>query len=207
MIKAKHHWFLYPFLVWLGWVRMNIHFNQINMIGRLGKTHLPLLIIANHFSWWDGFFISSLNKKKFKKKLHIMMEEKQLVENILLNKGGVYSLKKNSKDVIKSLKYTVGLLKQNENMVALFPQGKFESIYQHPLHFEKGLDWILRKTPNEIQMVFVANQVEYFESVKPNLFSYFEEYSHEGKTIADIEKDYNRFFEHCHKRNRTKKNS
>ncbi len=206
MIKAKHHWFLYPCLVEYGWIRMRIHFNKIAMSGTIASAHRPFLVIANHFSWWDGFFIASLNKKKFHKRLHIMMEEKQLRENKILNYGGIFSIRKFSRDEIRSLLYSVELLKNPENMVGLFPQGKFESSYQHPLHFEKGLCWILKKVQNEIQVVFVANQVEYFDSVKPNLFCYYKDYDPSGKSPSDIEKDYNRFFESCYKKNRLKKN-
>lgn len=136
-----------------------------------------------------------------------MMEEKQLAENNFLNKGGVFSIRKNSKDVIHSLQYALGLLKNTENMVALFPQARFESNYQQPLHFEKGLSWILKKLRGKVQMIFVANQVEYFESAKPLLFIHFEEYNYSGKTFSDIEKDYNLFFERCYRKNPTLKNN
>ncbi|SHI44667.1 Acyltransferase [Tangfeifania diversioriginum] len=207
MIKAKHHWFLSPFLVWYGWMRIKMHFNKIRINGNLKNKKRPLLIIANHFSWWDGFFIASLNKKQFGKKFHILMEEKQLVENKILNQGGVFSLRKNSKDVVRSLQYSVELLKDPGNMVALFPQGQFESKYQHPLHFEKGLDWILKKLPNKVEMVFIVNLTEYFDSVKPNLYIYYKTYDYERKTLAGIEKDYNDFYEECFKKNITFKDN
>ena len=207
MIKAKHHWFIYPFLVEYGWLRLKMHFSKIKMRGPSVDKEKPLLIIANHFSWWDGFFISSLNKKKFKKKFHIMMEEKQLVENRILNYGGVFSIKKNSKQVIESLSYTLELLKDPGNMVALFPQGQFESSCQHPLHFENGLNWILKKLPQQVEMIFLANQVEYFDSAKPNLFIHFETYNYSGKTLTDIEKDYNRFYANCSAKNLTLQNN
>lgn len=203
MIKAKHHWFLYPFLQWYGWARMKMHFHKIRMVGEVEKKDLPVLLIANHFSWWDGFFISSFNRKIMGKRFHIMMEEKQLSENRFLNYGGVYSVRKNSRDVIESLQYTIELLNNSGNLVALFPQGKFESKYQHPLHFEKGLDWIIKKFPSEVQFIFMANQVEYFDSQKPLLFMHFEEYNYSGKTIDEIEKDYNRFYERCFNKNLT----
>jgi len=206
MKKAKHHWFLYPFLVWYGWLRIKMHFHKIRMIGEFEKKDRPVLLIANHFSWWDGFFISSFNQQITGKRFHIMMEEKQLSENSFLNYGGVYSIRKNSKDVVESLQYTVELLQKPENMVALFPQGEFESKYQHPLHFEKGVDWILKKIPDEVQLLFMANQVEYFDSVKPLLFMHFEEYEYDGKKIEEITKDYNRFYERCFRKNLTLKN-
>lgn len=205
MKKAKHHWFLYPFLQWYGWTRMKMHFHKIRMIGEIEKKDLPVLIIANHFSWWDGFFISSFNRQKLGKHFHIMMDEKQLAENRILNFGGVFSIRKYSKDVLKSLRYSLEILENSHNLVALFPQGKFESKYQYPLHFENGLDWILKKLNGEVQFIFMANQVEYFDSVQPLLFMHFEEYDYSGKTILEIEKDYNRFYESCYQKNLTLK--
>lgn len=206
MKKAKHHWFLYPFLQWYGRTRMKMHFSKIRMIGDIEKKELPVLLIANHFSWWDGFFIASLNQQKIGKRFHIMMEEKQLSENRFLNYGGVYSVRKQSKDVMESLKYTLELLTDSGNLVALFPQGKFESKYRHPLHFEKGLGWILKKLGSEVQFIFMANQVEYFDSVKPLLFMHFEEYDYSGKTVDEIEKEYNQFYERCFSKNLNLKN-
>lgn len=205
MIKAKHHWFIYPFLLWYGQTRIKIHFNKIKMEGKQIDNDLPLLIIANHFSWWDGFFIALLNQKKFQKKFHIMMEKKQLDQNPILKGGGIFSVTKKSREAVETLRYSTELLKHSENMVALFPQGKFESAYQHPLHFEKGVEWIIKKAENRIRLVFVANQVEYFDTVKPNLFIHFEEYTPGEKNIGQIEKDYNDFFEKCYKKNETLK--
>ena len=206
MKKAKHHWFLYPFLQWYGWTRMKIHFHKIKMIGEIENKELPVLLISNHFSWWDGFFITSFNRQKLGKRFHVMMEEKQLNDNRILNYGGVYSIRKHSKDVVKSLQYTINLLNNQNNLVALFPQGKFESKYQHPLHFEKGLGWILKKLPGKVQFIFMANQVEYFDSGKPLLFMHFKEYDYNGKTIEKIQEDYNRYYEECFNKNLTLRN-
>ena len=106
---------------------------------------------------------------------------------------------------MESLQYTLELLRDKKNMVALFPQGKFESKYQHPLHFEKGLGWIMKKLPGEVQFIFMANQVEYFDAVKPQLFMHFEEYKYSGKIIDKIEEDYNAFYKRCFNKNLTLK--
>jgi 1-acyl-sn-glycerol-3-phosphate acyltransferase len=176
------------------------------MIGEIENKELPVLLISNHFSWWDGFFITSFNRQKLGKRFHVMMEEKQLNDNRILNYGGVYSIRKHSKDVVNSLQYTINLLNNQNNLVALFPQGKFESKYQHPLHFEKGLGWILKKLPGKVQFIFMANQVEYFDSGKPLLFMHFKEYDYSGKTIEKIQEDYNRYYEECFNKNLTLRN-
>jgi hypothetical protein len=194
MIKTRHHWFLYPFFEWYSWFRMNRHFKSIHMVGTFSKTGLPVLIIANHFSWWDGFFIASLNRKIFQKKFHVMMLEDQLKKNWFFRYTGAFSIRKSSKDIIESLKYGIELLQNPNHLLTFFPQGKFESAHQSPLHFEKGLEWLLKNLQNEVHMVFVANQTEYFESAKPKLFMHFKTYDYNGKNLQKIERDYNAFY-------------
>ena len=194
MIKAKHHWFLYPFFVWYGWMRMKRHFKKIIISGNVSDNNFPILIVANHFSWWDGFFITSLNRKKFKKKFHVMMLEDQLKKIWFLQHTGAFSVKKNSKSIIESLNYATELLQNPDNLVTYFPQGQFESINKEKLHFEKGVEWLLRNLKNEVKVVFAANQTDYFESAKPYLFLHFKAYDCKGKNIQEIEKDYNAFY-------------
>lgn len=201
MIVAKHNWFLYPFFVWYGWVRMNVHFKKVHCIGNIENQNRPILLISNHFSWWDGFIIAAINKQKWKKRFHIMMLENQLRKNWFLNYAGVYSVKKNSKSIIESLTYSIGLLQNEHNLVSLFPQGEFKSAYQQPFHFENGLNWILKNINWPVQLVFMANQVEYFDSPKPHLFVHCKEYNSENKSKDEIEKEYNLFFRECYQKN------
>jgi 1-acyl-sn-glycerol-3-phosphate acyltransferase len=206
MIKTRHHWFLYPFFVWYGWIRMKIHFKKIHISGNISENSLPMLVVANHFSWWDGFFIASLNRKKFHKKFHVMMLEEQLKKNWFFQHTGAFSVKKNSKSIVESLNYAAELLQNPENLVTYFPQGQFESVNQGKLNFEKGLERLLKKLKNDVQVVFVANQVDYFESAKPYLFMHFETYHYSAKTICQIEKEYNAFFNTCAQKNLTLRN-
>ncbi len=194
MIKGSHHWFLYPFFVWYGRMRMKRHFKKIVISGSTPAENLPMLIVSNHFSWWDGFFIASLNREKFYKKFHVMMLEDQLKKNWFFQHTGAFSVRKNSKSIVESLNYAAELLQNPENLVTYFPQGKFESINQGKLHFEKGVEWLLKNLKNEVQVIFVANQVDYFERAKPHLFMHFETYDYRGKNLQEIEDDYNAFY-------------
>ncbi|MDD2381423.1 MAG: lysophospholipid acyltransferase family protein [Mariniphaga sp.] len=205
MIKPRHHWFVYPFFEWYAWRKIKRNFSKVILSGEVVVTNKPIFIVANHFSWWDGFFIGSLNRKKFHKKFHVMMLEEQLKKNWFLQYTGAFSIQKSSKGVIGSLQYCIDLLQNPGNLVTFFPQGRFESVYIQPLHFEKGMEWLLKNLKNDVQMIFAANQVDYFESVKPYLFMHFQEYNYSGKAIHTIEKDYNLFYQSCALRNITLK--
>jgi 1-acyl-sn-glycerol-3-phosphate acyltransferase len=194
MIKGSHHWFLYPFFLCYCWMRMKRHFKKIHLSGTVSETGLPVLVIANHFSWWDGFFIASLNRKKFRKKFYVMMLEEQLKKNWFFQHTGAFSVRKNSKGIIQSLTYASELLQNPDNLVTYFPQGQFESINQEKLHFEKGVEWLLKNLKKDVRVIFVANQVDYFESAKPYLFMHFETYDYKGKNLQEIEADFNAFY-------------
>jgi len=203
MIKAGHHWFLYPFFEWYGQIRIKQHFKNVRIAGDLYDSDLPTLILPNHFSWWDGFFISYLNRKIFRKKFYVMMLEEQLNAHPFFRKTGAFPVNKNPKSIIHSMRYAIEILKNRDNLLAFFPQGQFESIYQQPIHFKRGLSWLLTNLENEIQVVFAANLTEYFDSAKPYLFIYLQNYDYKkyGSDIMQIEKKYNEFYKNSFQKN------
>jgi hypothetical protein len=115
MIPAKHTWFHIRFFRWYTNYRIRRNFSLVDIHEQVPDlSDKPLLIIANHFSWWDGFFILWLNNRFFKNQFHVMMLEDQLRENMILNKIGAFSIKKNSRDMVESLNYARGILSQED---------------------------------------------------------------------------------------------
>lgn len=156
----------------------------------------PVLLIANHFSWWDGFIGNYLSFKHFHKKFHVMMLEEQLEQRMFLNKGGAYSIKKSSRSVLESLSYTAELLSSPENLVMLFPQGHFESLYHRDFHFDRGIRRILdqcRETPG---IVFNVNLIDYFSKPAPTLFIRTRSYRGE-RSLEKIQEAFNQFHMEC----------
>jgi len=73
------------------------------------------------------------------------MKEKQLKKYIFFSRTGAFSISSNPKKIMESMNYAIELLKHPENMVIFFPQGQFESVYQQPLHFKKGIAELLKR--------------------------------------------------------------
>ena len=169
------------------------HFRKITIKGGFTDRKLPLLLVANHFSWWDGFIANYLNNSLFNRQFHIMMMEEQLEQRMFLNKAGVFSIKKNSRDVVDSLNYTKELLTNPQNMVAIYPQGEIQSLYHYPVQFEKGISSILGKLqPQNVQVIFLASLVDYFSHRKPSLTLALADYStKQFSSIKDMEDAYN----------------
>ncbi|NEW81843.1 MAG: hypothetical protein GZ094_05725 [Mariniphaga sp.] len=197
VLKARHHFFIYPFFKWYaGWI-IHRHFGQVEVKNEFDDQGLPVLLLANHVSWWDGFFAMFLNVKILKRKFHFMMLEEQLKRFSFFNQTGGYSIRKKSRETIESINYTAELLCESENMVLLFPQGKIESLYKTSFQFESGIGHILKKTGSDIHILFMANLINYFSNRKPGLYIYVSEYKMDSIDIKSIQEAYNLFYGGC----------
>ncbi len=198
MIKARHtRWFQSVFGLYLsGAFRRS--FKRMDIIGQIEDRGLPILAIANHMSWWDGFWVLNLNNKLFRRKFHVMMLEEQLQKNLFLSRLGAFSIKRKSKSASQSIRYAANLLADNNNFFLIFPQGAIQSQHQFPFVFEKGWGRILLQKENPIQVLMIANIVDYQSYRKPILKQYlFSPEKTSGFTCDELEAQYNSFYKDC----------
>ncbi len=165
-------------------------------MGHINDRDLPILLICNHISWWDGIWALHVNQTLFRRKYFFMMLEEQLRKNWFLNYAGGYSITRNTRGVVESIDYTLELLKNKKNMVLLFPQGEIESMHKKQFNFMKGIKHILQRRKNDVQVLFLANFVDYHEKDKPAVYCYLHEYTG-GIKLTEIEDDYNKFYGKC----------
>ncbi len=155
---------------------------------------MPILLISNHISWWDGFWAMYINLKVLNRKYHFMMLEDQLRKYWFFNYTGGFSVNKKSKSIIETIRYTSELLDNKENMVLIFPQGEIQTMHSQNMVFEKGLDPILKNKEGKVQIVFLANLVDYFSSPKPGIYFYIQEYNDLVFDSETIQYQYNEFY-------------
>lgn len=189
IIKAKHNLFIYNFFKNYSLQKTKKVFENVIISGDFEEKNKPLLVIANHISWWDGFWIMYLNLRKLHKKFHFMMLEEQLKRYWYFAYSGGFSINKKSRTIIETLNYTTQLLKYNKNMVLIFPQGEIKSIYENKIIFDKGINRIIEESKN-IQILMVVNLIDYFSKSKPSLYIYIKEYN----SNETIENTYNSFY-------------
>lgn len=207
VLKARHHFFIYPFFKWYaGWI-IHRHFGLVELKQQFDDRDLPVLLLANHVSWWDGFFAMFLNVKILRRKFHFMMLEEQLKKFSFFNQTGGYSIRKKSRETIESINYTAELLRERENMVLLFPQGKIESIYKTSFQFESGIGHVIKKNACDIHILFMANLIDYFSNRKPGLYIYVYEYKSNKFDVKSIQEAYNLFYSNCIAENSLKSES
>lgn len=199
MIRANHNNFVVKFSKYYTKVLIGFFFSSIKYIGHYEDKGLPMLLIGNHFSFYDGFIQILLNLKVFKRRFHFMMLEKELRKNMILTKIGACSISKGKRSSLASLDYAVELLEDKENLFLFFPQGKINSIYTREFKFEKGLlSHILDNAKNDFQLVFNVNLIHYGTKLRPDIYVYYETQTVDADTTAEaVERAFNDFAKTC----------
>ncbi len=132
-----------------------------------------VLLLCNHFSWWDGFFAGHLSQTYLHRDFHIMMQEDHLQKRMFFNRVGGFSINRKSKQVVESLQYAAKLLGNPDNLVTVFPQGALESNHTDEINIERGIDYIVKKIKGDCQIIYYSAFIEYFESLKPSVYFRF----------------------------------
>lgn len=179
MLKAnKSFWFKKLFAVYnRNLLKRRFHSLNVKNFSPLEIRNkaFPLIIYANHSSWWDGLVLFEILKSdKFDS--FVLMEEKQLKNFSLFRRLGAFSIvREDRKKALKSLNYAVGILKTGINKTLLiFPQGKILPNDYRPINFFNGLSYIIEKTEN-CSLVPCAIRYEFLNNFKPELFVSFGE--------------------------------
>ncbi len=196
MIRARHNFFVYNFFKIYNKLNIRNNFNEVKVIGDVDVKGHSVLLISNHVSWWDGFWVLHLCMNVLYKKFHFMMLENELKKRPLFSLSGGFSIAKGAKSIVESLNYSSELLKDKNNLVLMFPQGKLHSIYNNDFKFEKGVERIIEKSPQS-KLIFMATFIEYFDHPKPNLYIYLTEHNIANLSKLDLASSYSRFFNQC----------
>jgi 1-acyl-sn-glycerol-3-phosphate acyltransferase len=150
--------------------RMRKAFNKLVVMPFTPKPGHSVLLLCNHFSWWDGLWGNYLAYWHLDRKLYIMMQEDHLKKRMLLNLFGGFSIDRSSREMIKSLQYAAGLLNDPENLVVVFPQGELISNHTTEVKVEKGIERLIKNIKGPCQIVYNCALIDYFESLKPSVF-------------------------------------
>ncbi len=181
MIYAKHQrWATAAFRKYL--LRLlKRNFFAISVLGNVPKLDpsLPVILLPNHSSWWDGFFVFLLNDRIFRRRMYLMMLEGQLQRNPFFSRMGAFSIDPaRPKSMMHSLYYVTSLLNTangNPPLVCIFPQGELKSWGIRPLGFKPGLQWILERVNSPVILLSLAIRIEFLSEQRPEVFMMFGE--------------------------------
>jgi chlorobactene lauroyltransferase len=137
----------------------------------LGRDRLlPLVIYANHSSWWDGLIAFEISLQTTSDSF-MMMEEKQLKKLYLFRQLGAFSVvRENPRAAVKSINYAAKLLKEkNSRTLWIFPQGEILGNDARPLNFHTGAARVIEKV-GRVGALPLAIRYEFRGEFKPEIF-------------------------------------
>ncbi len=131
---------------------------------------LPMIICANHSTWWDGY-VALLVARQLHVDAYLMMEEAQLRRYFFFSWIGCFSVdRQDARSAMRSLQYAAGILKEKPGrMVWLFPQGVITPNDHRPLEFFTGAAHLARLTATSL-VYPLAIRIEYLAEQRPDLF-------------------------------------
>lgn len=153
-----------------------------------------ILLLANRFSWWDGFLMFQLNRLVFKKEFHVLVTDEDYKTHRFLRYMGAFAAENKGKDVIDTLLYAGQLLNDPSNLVLLFPQGKMYPAYVSSVVFEKGVMQVINASKKKFQIVFAANVID-CSTRKPLIQTYLKAWeAEEYISLQLLKSEYNKHY-------------
>jgi hypothetical protein len=196
MIKPRSNKIIHHFFSWYISRIIKSDFDRFEYNDIKTEQEKAILLLANHFSWWDGFLLFHLNKIYFKKHFHAMVLQDTAEKVKFLKYLGAFSIQRNAKSLVESLDYAGKLLDNPDNLVLIFPQGELYSSHSVSIQFEKGVNRIIASSKKQFQYVFAAILTDYFDRRKPSIKIYLEHWeAQEYNSLQIIKSAYNKHYE------------
>jgi len=117
---------------------------RVHVAGRAGilEPDFPLLVVANHESFWDGFLLREVQRRlRPRARFHAVMLERELRARPFLRLLGALGVAPGSVASTRRLLRTVERLRREDptGVLAYFPQGEIHPGAVRPLGFRRGV--------------------------------------------------------------------
>ena len=147
----------------------------------------PTIFIANHHTWWDGFFAFALNELHLHQNLHLMMGAEQFEKFRFFRRLGVFSVDQSSPtDVAAAFRYSVRVLtRKTSPSLWIFPAGEMLPAGSS-VHYRDGFARIARAA-GDVQVVPVAFWTGFGEAQYPDVAMLFgQAFESAGRSAQEI---------------------
>jgi 1-acyl-sn-glycerol-3-phosphate acyltransferase len=153
------------------------------------STDRPTIYVANHHTWWDGFFAFALNEIHLNQELYLMMGAEQFQKFPFFRRLGVFSVDQSQQaDVAAAFRYSVRILtKKTSTSLWIFPAGEM-LVPGSPVRYRDGFARIARAA-GAVQVVPVAFWTGFVKGQYPDVAMLF------GSAIDCAEKSSEEIFE------------
>jgi len=131
---------------------------------------IPVILYANHSSWWDGFIAYLITSYLLKSEDYLIMDYRQLRKYRFFRYLGAFSIDKNNpSSALKTLQYSADLIRNSDKCLWIFPQGEMKHQDKRPLNFLSGISKLARFTENAC-LIPVGFRYEFLAEQRPEVF-------------------------------------
>jgi len=153
------------------WMRRRIILRMAGLPRDL-PPDIPLLVAANHTSWWDGFALLEIQRLlRPRAPVYTVMLESELSTRPFFRRIGAIGIDAGSVVSLRGAMRRLGRLTRErpDAVILFFPQGRIWPSFRRPLGFRPGLRTFLRALPPTL-LLPVGIHLEALTRVKPTLF-------------------------------------
>ena len=149
------------------------HFRAVRVchperLAQAGAANGPLLVYANHSSWWDPMVQVLLAEKLLPSRQHFApMDAAALARYRIFTRLGVFGVEmKSARGAAQFLRTGLQLLAAN-GVVWVTPQGRFADPRERPLDFKPGLAALAARVPGGCTVVPLAIEYPFWDERLP----------------------------------------
>ena len=153
------------------WMRRRLRVRIAGIPSALPQD-IPLLLVANHVSWWDGFLLRAVQRAlRPASTLYTIALERELVKHPVLRMIGAVGIEPSSPASILRAVRTLARKRgaMPHAVFGYFPQGRITPSYRRPLGFRRGLDVFARALAPAV-ILPVAIHLEPMTAAAPTAF-------------------------------------
>lgn len=131
----------------------------------------PLLVVANHTSWWDALYVLVLSQRLLGVDGYAFMEGDNLRKLPFFAKVGAFGVDTRVPgDAAAGVRHAARLLDRPGRVVWIFPQGHERPITERPLAFQPGAR-IIARVARTARTVPLALRYEFGEDERPTAWA------------------------------------
>ncbi len=160
-----------------GYFRRHFRAVRISHAGNLSaQTHGPLIVYANHSSWWDPMVQNILAAQLLPQREHFAPMDADALERYgILKRIGVFGVEmKTARGAATFIRTGLAILKSG-GVLWITPQGRFADPRQRPLGFKPGLAALAARVPGGCTVLPLAIEYPFWDERLPETLLHFGE--------------------------------
>lgn len=154
------------------WMRTRLHL-RLAGLPHPDSVAGPLILVANHVSWWDGFVLREVHRAlRPRAPLHTVMLEPELRRQPILRALGAVGIEPDRPATIARCVRVLQarIRRRPDSVVLFFPQGRIWPAHRRPLGFRRGIELFAERLPGAV-LLPVALHLEPLQRVAPTAFA------------------------------------